>query len=98
MIARYRARMPQTVRPIRPEEQPAWFRAFSSSFFIWLLIGSVLPVIGLVAVLLYRSEKTEPERICPTCNKVLKLYVQVCPRCGTDLYLPDASEVRHPSA
>jgi hypothetical protein len=72
-------------------------RAKGSSFFIWLLIGSVLPVIGLVAVLLYRSEKAEPERICPTCNKVLKLYVQVCPRCGTDLYLPDQAEVRHPS-
>jgi hypothetical protein len=27
---------------------------------------------------------------------VLKLYVQVCPRCGTDLYLPDPSEVRQP--
>jgi predicted acetyltransferase len=36
MIARYRARMPATVRPIRPEEQPAWFQAFSSSFYIWL--------------------------------------------------------------
>jgi predicted acetyltransferase len=35
MIARYRARMPATVRPIRPEEQPAWFAAFGSSFYIW---------------------------------------------------------------
>ena len=50
--------------------------------------------LGLIAVILYRSEHTEPERRCPTCNKILKLHVQVCPRCGTDLYLPDVSEVR----
>jgi hypothetical protein len=29
---------------------------------------------------------------------VTKLYVQVCPRCGEDLFLPDPSEVRHPDA
>jgi hypothetical protein len=69
-------------------------RAKGSSFFIWLLVGTVLPLIGLVAVILYRSELEEPERRCETCGKVLKLYVQVCPRCGTDLYLPDPSEVR----
>ena len=71
-------------------------RAKGSSFFIWLLVGTVLPVLGLVAVILYRSERTEPERRCPTCNNVVKLYVQVCPRCGTDLYLPDPGEVRQP--
>jgi uncharacterized paraquat-inducible protein A len=71
-------------------------RGKGSSFWIWFLVGTVLPVVGLVAVVLYRSEKTEPERRCPTCGKVLKLYVQVCPRCGTDLYLPDPSEVRRP--
>ena len=63
-------------------------RAKGGSFFIWLLIGTVLPGLGLIAVILHRSEEGEPERTCPTCNKVLKLYVQVCPRCGTDLYLP----------
>jgi hypothetical protein len=71
-------------------------RAKGSSFFLWLLIGTLLPAIGLVAVILYRGEKDEPERRCPTCGKVLKLYVQVCPRCGTDLYLPDPAEVRQP--
>jgi hypothetical protein len=65
-------------------------RGKGSSFFIWFLVGAVLPIIGLVAALLYRSEDEEPERICPACNKRLKLYVQVCPRCGTDLYLPDS--------
>ena len=59
-----------------------------ASLLVWLL--------GLIAVILYRVEKNEPERQCPNCGKVVKLYVQVCPRCGTDLYLPDPSQVRHP--
>jgi hypothetical protein len=71
-------------------------RAKGSSFFIWLIVGTVLPILGLIAVILYRSEKVEPERQCPRCHKVLKLYVQVCPRCGEDLYLPDPSQVRQP--
>jgi len=71
-------------------------RAKGSSFWLWLLIGAVLPPLGLIAVVLYHSEKDEPERQCPTCRKAVKLYVQVCPRCGADLYLPDPATVRHP--
>jgi uncharacterized paraquat-inducible protein A len=71
-------------------------RAKGSSFLIWFAVGAVLPLLGLIAVIAYRSEHDEPERRCPNCNKVVKLYVQVCPRCGTDLYLPDPSEVRKP--
>jgi hypothetical protein len=71
-------------------------RAKGSSFWLWLLIGVVLPPLGLIAVILYRTDKDEPERQCPTCGKAVKLYVQVCPRCGTDLYLPDPETVRHP--
>ena len=73
-------------------------RAKGSSFFIWLLIGTVLPALGLIGVILYRPETEEPERRCTKCGKVHKLYVQVCTRCGEELYLPDPSEVRHPSA
>jgi hypothetical protein len=73
-------------------------RGKGSSFFIWFIVGAVLPLIGLAAVILFRSEDEEPERRCPTCNKILKLYVQVCPKCGTDLYLPDPSETRMPPA
>jgi endogenous inhibitor of DNA gyrase (YacG/DUF329 family) len=69
-------------------------RSKGSSFWIWLAVGTVIPILGLVAAILYRGEREEPERRCPTCGKVLKLHVQVCPRCGTDLYLPDPSEVR----
>jgi hypothetical protein len=67
-----------------------------SSFFIWFLVGAVLPILGLAAVILYRRERDEPERQCPNCHKVVKLYVQVCPRCGAELYLPDPAAVRHP--
>jgi zinc ribbon protein len=71
-------------------------RAKGSSFWLWLAIGIVLPFIGLIAALLFRFEQDEPERRCPRCGKVVKLYVQVCPRCGEDLYLPDPAEVRQP--
>jgi hypothetical protein len=73
-------------------------RAKGSSFFIWFIVGFVLPVIGLIAVFAYRSEHTEPERRCPRCGAVHKLYVQVCNVCGEDLYLPDPREVRQPGA
>lgn len=65
-----------------------------SSFWIWFLIGFFTLAIGLAAAILYRREQGEPERRCPRCGAVHKLYVQVCTRCGEDLYLPDVSEVR----
>lgn len=71
-------------------------RRKGGSFFVWLVVGSILPLLGLVAVVLYRNEVNEPERRCPTCGQTLKLYVQVCPRCGTDLYLPPPEETRMP--
>jgi len=71
-------------------------RAKGGSFFIWLIVGTILPLLGLVAVILFRNEANEPERRCPNCNNVVKLYVQVCPRCGLDLYLPPPEETRMP--
>jgi hypothetical protein len=73
-------------------------RAKGSSFFIWFLVGAVLPLFGLIAVILYRVEADEPERRCPRCGRIQKIYVQVCRNCGEDLYLPDPAEVRHPAA
>lgn len=72
-------------------------RAKGSSFWLWLVAGTVLPVLGLIGVVLYRGEHDEPERRCPQCGKIHKLYVQVCTRCGTELYLPDPSDVRQPA-
>ncbi len=60
-----------------------------SSFFIWFLVGLVLPLLGTLAAILYRSERDEVRRQCPTCGKVLALHVQVCNRCGTDLDFPE---------
>ena len=71
-------------------------RAKGQSFFIWFVIGGCAPGLGLVAIILSRREQAEPERRCPNCGKVLKLYVQVCPRCGYDLYLPPPEETRMP--
>jgi ribosomal protein S27AE len=62
-----------------------------SSFFLWFLISGLLPVLGLVAALLYRSEYDEVRRQCPECGKVLALHVQVCTRCGHDLDFPEVA-------
>jgi hypothetical protein len=60
-----------------------------SSFFIWFLIGTVLPGLGTIAAALYRFERGEPQRTCPECGNVVGLSTQVCTRCGRDLDFPD---------
>jgi DNA-directed RNA polymerase subunit RPC12/RpoP len=60
-----------------------------SSFFIWFLVGAVLPLLGTLAAVFYRSEYREPQRRCPECGKVQAVHVQVCTRCGRDLEWPD---------
>ena len=72
-------------------------RQKGNSFWIWFAVGMVLPGIGLLAVLVSRNDRDEPERQCPRCGRWQKLYVQVCSTCGEDLYLPDPSEVRQPA-
>jgi hypothetical protein len=62
-----------------------------SSFFVWFLISGALPVIGLLAALLYRSERDEVRRQCPSCGKVVKLHDAVCMRCGAELEFPDVA-------
>ena len=37
-------------------------RIKGSSFLVWFLIGFCLPVVGLIAALLYRWEREEPHR------------------------------------
>ena len=73
-------------------------RGKGSSFWLWFADRHRLPLLGLIAVILYRAEKDEPERRCPTCGKPVKLYVQVCPRCGTELYLPDPARSATPAS
>ena len=60
-------------------------RAKGSSFFLWFLISACVPVVGLLAAIFYRVELDEPQRACPGCGKVVKLYDALCTRCGTEL-------------
>jgi ribosomal protein S27AE len=60
-----------------------------SSFFIWFLIGAVLPLLGTLVAIFYRFEDREPRRQCPACGKLLATHVQVCTACGRDLDWPD---------
>ena len=64
-------------------------RIKGSSFIIWFLISGVLPVIGLIAALLYRSERDEVRRQCPGCGRLVKLHDALCTSCGTELDFPD---------
>jgi hypothetical protein len=59
-------------------------RIKGSSFFVWFLIGFCLPLLGLLAAILYRWERDEPRRPCRRCGAPLKITDQVCMRCGED--------------
>ena len=69
-----------------------------SSFWIWFLVSGFLPMIGLLAALLYRVERDELRRQCPDCGKVVKLHDQLCTRCGAELYFPDVAIVPESAA
>jgi hypothetical protein len=62
-----------------------------SSFFIWFLISGAVPVLGLLAALLYRNERDELRRQCPGCGRIVKLHDAICTRCGTELDFPDVA-------
>ena len=64
-------------------------RAKGSSFWIWFLIGAVVPVLGLVVALRAVRERDEVRRQCPGCGKLVKLHDAMCMRCGTDLDFPE---------
>jgi hypothetical protein len=66
-------------------------RIKGSSFFLWFLISGLLPVLGLLAAVLYRSERDELRRQCPGCGRIVKLHDALCTRCGTELEFPDVA-------
>ena len=66
-------------------------RLKGNSFFIWFLIGTALPGIGIFAALLMRDQRREPRRVCPRCDNVVAVSDQVCMRCGEDLDFPAES-------
>ncbi len=66
-------------------------RSKGSSFGIWFVVSAVVPVLGLLAAILYRREDEELRRQCPTCGKVVPIYQALCTRCGTELDFPDVA-------
>jgi hypothetical protein len=65
-------------------------RMKGSSFVLWFLISAIVPMLGLIAAVLYRYETDEPVRQCPTCGRVCKVYDALCTRCGCELEYPEA--------
>jgi hypothetical protein len=64
-------------------------RIKGSSMFLWFLISAILPVFGLLALVLYRSEREELRRQCPGCGRIVKIHDAICTRCGTELEYPE---------
>lgn len=66
-------------------------RLKGSSFWLWFLISGLAPILGLMAAIVYRSERNELRRACPRCGKVTKIYDALCMRCGMELDLPEVA-------
>jgi uncharacterized OB-fold protein len=48
----------------------------------------VVPFLGLLAAILYRSERDALRRRCPRCGRVVKIHDALCTRCGEELEFP----------
>ncbi len=68
-------------------------KAKGSSFLLWFMISAVIPFAGLLAAILYRTERDELRRACPACGNVVPLYDALCTRCGAELEFPDVAIV-----
>jgi hypothetical protein len=64
-------------------------RIKGSSMVLWFLISAILPLFGLIALMLYRSDRDEPRRRCPGCGRILKIHDALCMSCGTELEYPE---------
>jgi hypothetical protein len=62
-----------------------------SSFWLWFLISTLVPFLGLMAAIAYRFERDELRRQCPSCGRVTKIYDALCTRCGTELDFPEVA-------
>jgi|SRR5215207_5609797 len=60
-----------------------------SSFWLWFLVGGLLPFFGLLAALAYRFDSDELRRQCPNCGRVTKLHDALCTKCGAELDFPE---------
>ena len=66
-------------------------RIKGSSFLLWFAISGLVPVLGLLTALAYRSERDELRRACPNCGRVTKIYDALCTRCGAELDYPEVA-------
>jgi len=62
-----------------------------SSFWLWFLISTLVPFLGLMAAIAYRFESDELRRRCPNCGRVTKIYDALCTRCGSELDFPEVA-------
>jgi hypothetical protein len=77
----------------------AWFgiagavvaRIKGVSMVLGFLISAILPLLGLLALVLYRSDRDELRRQCPGCGKIVPLHDALCTRCGTELEFPEVA-------
>jgi hypothetical protein len=77
----------------------AWFgiagavvaRIKGFSMVLGFLISSILPLFGLIALVLYRSDREELRRQCPGCGRIVPLHDALCTRCGTELEFPEVA-------
>ena len=67
-----------------------------SSFVLWFLIALIVPVLGLLAAILYRFEDEEPRQRCPGCGRICMAYDAICVRCGYELDYNDETELLAP--
>jgi hypothetical protein len=67
-------------------------RLKGNSFWVWFLVSGIVPFFGLLCAVVYRAERDEPRRRCPTCGRVCMLYDALCVRCGTELEFPEPAD------
>ena len=61
------------------------------SFWLWFLVSGAVPFLGLLCAILFRNEREQIRRRCPTCGRVTKIHDALCTRCGTELDFPDVA-------
>ena len=68
-----------------------------SSFFVWFVVGGIVPLLGPIVAACFRHETEESLRVCPSCGAAVKLYDSMCMACGCDLDYPDEAEIIEPT-
>jgi hypothetical protein len=63
-------------------------RIKGNSFWMWFFVSFCIPFVGLLAAVMFRSERDELRRECPRCHRVVMLEDAVCMHCGTELDFP----------